>query len=193
MDLNYHSSRIIAHRSPGGYFAGLQSRQYRSGNGSAIRLGLKGSVLPIAKNSIPFNRTFIGATGPDLLEVLKGSSEPKKEFRSVAKTTIGKQISDGKMERFESSTPATMLHIGVSFVQNVPKNHHSQSNEKTISKTFIASEKPSRRKRTVRRKIAKKTVSRRKSTTANRGLSRKAAIKQCSRNDFVSLIVVVAT
>ena len=82
MDLNYRSNRIIAHRSPGGYFVGSPSRQYGTGIGSAIRLGLKSFVLPIAKKMVyPWPKKFIAAAAPEIFKVLEGSSRPKEAIK----------------------------------------------------------------------------------------------------------------
>ena len=80
MDVNYHTNRIIAHRSPGGYFVGSPSRQYGSGIGSALRLGLKGFVLPIAKKRCILSQKFHWSGGPELLKVLEGISKPKESI-----------------------------------------------------------------------------------------------------------------
>ena len=101
MDLNFQSNRIIAHRSPGDYFVSSPSRQCGSVFDSAINLGLKNFVLPMAKKiDVPSARTFIGAAAPDLLKVLEVSSSSKEAFRSVAKITIRKQLGGGRTGTF---------------------------------------------------------------------------------------------
>ena len=51
MDTNYHSNRIVSTRSNPSYFAGSVNRQYGSGIGSAVRIGLRSFVIPLAKNT----------------------------------------------------------------------------------------------------------------------------------------------
>ena len=196
MDVNYHTNRIIAHRSSGGYFMGSPSRQYGSGIGSAIRLGLKGFVLPIAKKyGVLLARNFIGAAAPELLKVLEGSSKPKEEFRSAPKTTIRKQLGGGRSGTFRrlytSNTPSRRR---VSLPQRTRKRTMRKISRPSFRKRSNRLKRTSRVKRRVGRKSGKKTVSRkRKSTTTNRGSSQKTASKKRSRNDFFTSIVDAAT
>ena len=195
MDVNYHTNRIIAHRSPGGYFVGSPSRQYGSGIGSAIRLGLKGFVLPIAKTfGVPLARNFIGAAAPELLKVLEGSSKPKEVFRSAAKTTIRKQLGGGTSGTFRrlytSNTPSRKR---VSLPQRTRKRTMRKVSRAPFRKRSHRSKRTTRVKRRVGRKSGKKTVWRkRKSTTTNRGSSQKTASKKRSRNDFFTSVVDAA-
>ena len=111
MDVTYHPNRIIAHRSSSGFTVVSPSRQYGSGFGSAIRLELKGFVLPMTKKyGVPLARILIGAAAPELLKELQGSTKPKQEFRSAAKTTIRKQLGGGRIGTFRklytSNTPS---------------------------------------------------------------------------------------
>ena len=196
MDVKYHTNRIMAHRSPGGYFVGSPSRQYGSGIGSAIRLGLKGFVLPTAKKyGVRLAWNFIGTAAPELLKVLEGSNKHKEAFRSAAKTTIRKQLGGGRSGTFRklytSNTPSRRR---VSLLQRTKKRTIRKVARPPFRKRSNRSKRTARVKRRVGRKSGKKTVSRkRKSTTTNRGSSRKTAGKKRSRNDFFTSIVDAAT
>ena len=186
---------MIAHRSPGVYFVVSPSRQYGSGIGSAIRLGLKGFVLPIAKKyGVPLARNFIAVAAPELLKVLEGSSKPKEAFRSAAKTTIRRQLGGGRSGTFRKLyTSNTLSRRRVSLLQRTKKQTIRKVCRPPFQKRSNRSKRTARVKRRVGRKSGKTTVSRKKkSTTTNRGSSRKTASEKRSRNDFFTSIVDAA-
>ena len=87
MDTNYHSNRIVSTRSNPSYFAGSVNRQYGSGIGSAVRIGLRSFVIPLAKKyGIPFAKNLLTSAAPEVLELIDGKTKPKAAIKRVVKT-----------------------------------------------------------------------------------------------------------
>ena len=158
MDVNYHTNRFIAHRSTGSYFVGSPSRQYGSGIGSAIKLGLKSFVLPRAKKyGVPLAKSFIGEAAPELPKVLEGSSKPKEEFRSAARTTIRKQVGGGRSGTFRNlCTSNTSSRRRVNLLQNIKKRTICKVSRPPSRNMSNRPKKTSRVKRTVDAKVQKR-------------------------------------
>ena len=86
MDINYHSNRIVANRSTPNFYAGSTSRQYGSGVGAAIRLGLKSFVIPLAKRyGLPLAKNFLSSAAPEVLDLINGQKKPKAAFKSAVR------------------------------------------------------------------------------------------------------------
>lgn len=100
MDTNYHSNRIVSTRSNPSYFAGSVNRQYGSGIGSAVRIGLRSFVIPLAKKyGIPFAKNLLTSAAPEVLELIDGKTKPKAAIKRVVKNTIKKQVGAGRRKR----------------------------------------------------------------------------------------------
>ena len=100
MDINYHSNRIVANRSTPNFYAGSTSRQYGSGVGAAIRLGLKSFVIPLAKRyGLPLAKNFLSSAAPEVLDLINGQKKPKAAFKSAVKKTIKKQVGGKRLRR----------------------------------------------------------------------------------------------
>ena len=125
----------IAHRSSGGYFVGSLSEQYGSVFGSAIRRGLKGFVLPMAKNWCTVVQSFFGAAASELLKILQGSSKLEAALRPFAKTNLRVQLGGGRSETFQGLyTIKTPSHRGVSRQQRTIKRTVSSVSRKPVRK-----------------------------------------------------------
>lgn len=108
MDANYHTNRILASRSNNRYFAGSSSRQYGSGIGSAIRVGLKSFVIPLAKRyGITLAKNFLSSAAQEVLELLDGGTKPKTALKKVVKNTIRKQVGGGRRKRRKTKATRT--------------------------------------------------------------------------------------
>ena len=157
MDVNHHTNRIIAHRSSGGFSVVSPSRQYGSGFGATIRLELKGFVLPMTKKyGVPRARNLIGAAAPELLKELQGSTKPKQEFGSAAKTIRRKQLGGGRIGTFRKLyTSNTPWRRHFSLLQLTKKRTIRKVSRTAFRKRSNRLKKISRVKRTVGRKSAK--------------------------------------
>ena len=123
---------------------GSRLRQYERGTGSAVRLGLEGFVLPMAKN-IVCPEKFIGAHAPDLLKVLHGSSKPKEALGSVEITTIRKKLGAGGNGTFQKLyTRNTLLQRRVSCSKRTKKRAIRKKIRKPSQKHSFRQKKQSR-------------------------------------------------
>lgn len=98
MDPNYHVNRIMQSKAKQQYFVGSSRRQYGSGLGSAIRLGVRAFVLPAIKHyGIPIAKQFLKSAAPEFLDVVQGKTKVKNALKNAAKTTVRKQLGGGRI------------------------------------------------------------------------------------------------
>ena len=78
MDVNYHSNRILSSRANPSFYFGSTNRQYVSGLGSALRVGLKSFVIPLAKRyGLPLAKILVQSTAPEVLAIIEERTKPK--------------------------------------------------------------------------------------------------------------------
>ena len=108
------------------------------------------------KYGVPLARSLFGAAALELLKELKGSTKPKQEFRSTAKTTIRQQLGGGRIGTFRklytSNTPSRRRF---SLQQLTKKRTIRKVSRTAFRKRSNRPKKKSRVKRTVGRKSAK--------------------------------------
>ena len=193
MDINYHSNRIVANRSTPNFYAGSTSRQYGSGVGAAIRLGLKSFVIPLAKRyGLPLAKNFLSSAAPEVLDLINGQKKPKAAFKSAVKKTIKKQVGGKRLRR-----SVVGVVKGRSVVTRTRKKSRksalSRGRRKIVSKKRMArrrSRKVKKRKgqKKRRRKTQKSKKNRRRKRATKKPLSKRVR-KPRSRQDFFSSIV----
>ena len=88
------------------YFRGSPYRQYGSGFGAAIKVGLKGSVIQMVKrDGIPVAKSFLQQAAPEVINILDGSTKAKAAMPNAVKKTIRKQVGGGRGGRFTTRVP----------------------------------------------------------------------------------------
>lgn len=98
MDANFHLNRMD--HSSMNYFRGSSNRQYGSGIGTAIKMGLRGFVIPMAKKYVvPVAKTFIQNAAPEVLDVISGNSKAKAAMKRAVSKTVRQQVGGAKRGR----------------------------------------------------------------------------------------------
>ena len=148
MDPNYHVNRIMQSKAKQQYFVGSSRRQYGSGLGSAIRLGVRAFVLPAIKHyGIPIAKQFLKSAAPEFLDVVQGKTKVKNALKNAAKTTVRKQLGGGRIHSSRKrSKPKKQKNWSVGYRR---KNHPkpNQNKEERDRKKWVRQRRSPKRSR----------------------------------------------
>ena len=186
MDTNYHVNRIKNNHSNPGFYSGSSNRQYGSGIGSAIKLGLRGFVIPMVKKyGLPLAKNFVKSATPELLGLMDGSVSPKQAMKNSMRKTIKSQVGGRavKRRRKKKFTKKRKPRKQSTKRKRPKKQRKGRAKRRKKSKT-----KPVKhgRRHHFGKNTARKTVNPRKKSQNRR---RKNSKKLRSRQDFFSSIV----
>ena len=93
MDVNYHSNRIFCSQANLSFHSSSTNRQYGRGLGSALRLGLKSFVIPLAKQyGLPLAKNLVQSAAPEVLVIIVARTKPKVALKKSLRETVQKQI-----------------------------------------------------------------------------------------------------
>ena len=115
MDVNYHSNRILSSRANPSFYSGSTNRQYGSGLGSALRLGLKSFVIPLAKRyGLPLAKNLVQSAAPEVLGIIEGRTKPKAALKKIftrngKKTNWKWSLEKKKKEKFNKKGATTSV------------------------------------------------------------------------------------
>ena len=149
MDVNYHSNRILSSRANPSFYSGSTNRQYGSGLGSALRLGLKSFVIPLAKRyGLPLAKNLVQNAAPEVLGILEGRTKPKAALKKTLRETVKKQIGSGRSrrKRKRSSTKKGRRRLS-SNLDGEPKQKEGQNQRKNAPATREENQKAPQEKR----------------------------------------------
>ena len=186
MDPNYHVNRIMQSKAKQQYFVGSSRRQYGSGLGSAIRLGVRAFVLPAIKHyGIPIAKQFLKSAAPEFLDVVQGKTKVKNALKNAAKTTVRKQLGGG---RIHSSRKRSKPKKQKKLVRRLSKKKPSKTKSKQRRK------RP-RKIGTTKKKSKKKSSAKKRAIARGENVAGKGKVnkKSRSRQDFFTSIVDAAS
>ena len=142
MDPNYHVNRIMQSKAKQQYFVGSSRRQYGSGLGSAIRLGVRAFVLPAIKHyGIPIAKQFLKSAAPEFLDVVQGKTKVKNALKNAAKTTVRKQLGGGRIHSSRKrSKPKKQKKIGQKVIEEKTIQNQIETKKKETAKNWYDKE-----------------------------------------------------
>ena len=93
MDVNYHYNRKLSSRANPSFYSGSTNRQYGSGLGSALRLGLKSFVIPLAKRyGLPLAKNLVQSAAPEVLGLIERRTKPKAALKKTLRETVKNKL-----------------------------------------------------------------------------------------------------
>ena len=153
MDPNYHVNRIMQSKAKQQYFVGSSRRQYGSGLGSAIRLGVRAFVLPAIKHyGIPIAKQFLKSAAPEFLDVVQGKTKVKNALKMPPRLLLESNLEEAEFTR--------------------PENVQNQRNKKNWSESYRRKNhpKPHRNEEKNHEKLVRQRRSPRRSRLQRNGL-----------------------
>ena len=189
MDVNYHSNRILSSRANPSFYSGSTNRQYGSGLGSALRLGLKSFVIPLAKRyGLPLAKNLVQSAAPEVLGIIEGRTKPKAALKKTLRETVKKQIGSGRSrrKRKRSSTKKGRRRLS-----SKPRRR-TKTKRRTKSKKKRSRYQRRKSKGSTSKTIRKRSTRKKRVLRTNRRRTAKKK-KNYNKQDFFSSIVDAAT
>ena len=146
MDVNYLSNRILSSRANPSFYSGSTNRQYGSGLGSALRLGLKSFVIPLAKRyGLPLAKNLVQSAAPEVLGIIEGRTKPKSAMKKTLRETVKNKLE--VVAREEKEREVQQKGATTSVIETLTENQNKKK-DKIKEKTLPIPEKKIKRLRT---------------------------------------------